>query len=55
MHDIFKFEQTGVKADGMAQGEFRATGIVPLCLERLTSAGILLPRGIFERQTLMTV
>ena len=55
MHDIFKFEQTGVSSDGMAQGEFCATGIVPLCLQRVTSAGIPLPSNIFEHRTLMTV
>jgi pilus assembly protein CpaF len=55
MHDIFEFEQTGVSADGMAQGEFRATGIVPHCLQRLTAAGIPLPASIFERRKLLTV
>jgi pilus assembly protein CpaF len=52
MQDIFLFKQTGVDADGHAQGYFQATGIRPRCLERLASAGIPLPVEMFERRSL---
>jgi pilus assembly protein CpaF len=52
MHDIFRFRQTGVDENRVAQGEFYATGIHPQCLERLRTAGINLPFSIFERRTL---
>jgi pilus assembly protein CpaF len=53
MHDIFHYEQTGVDDRGFAQGHFIATGIRPHCLERLRSAGVPLPPGLFERRTLV--
>jgi pilus assembly protein CpaF len=52
MHDIFKFEQTGLDESRVAQGEFHCTGIHPRCLPRLKSCGIELPLSIFERRTL---
>lgn len=47
MHDLFVFEQTGVDEDRKAQGQFRATGIHPHCLDQLRSAGINLPPDLF--------
>jgi pilus assembly protein CpaF len=52
MHDLFVFKQTGVDADGNAQGYYQSTGIRPKCLERLTAAGIHLPVELFERRTM---
>jgi pilus assembly protein CpaF len=52
MHDLFVFKQTGVDADGVAQGYFNATGIRPRLLEKLEAAGIRLPVEMFERRVL---
>jgi pilus assembly protein CpaF len=52
MHDLFVFKQTGVDADGHAQGNFQATGLRPKSLDRLAAAGIPLPYELFERRTL---
>jgi pilus assembly protein CpaF len=48
IEDIFGFEQTGVGPDGVAQGEFYATGYRPACLDRLQASGIRLPDTMFE-------
>jgi pilus assembly protein CpaF len=48
MHDIFRFEQTGMDQEKMAVGHFRATGIQPRCLNRLAVSGVELPRTMFE-------
>jgi hypothetical protein len=39
MHTVFEFVQTGVDAAHAAVGNFRTTGIRPLCLERLRVRG----------------
>jgi pilus assembly protein CpaF len=52
MHDIFKFEQTGIDENRVALGDFHATGIHPRCLQRLKSCGIDLPLSMFERRKL---
>lgn len=39
MQEIYIFQQTGVAADGMVQGHFRATGIRPKFAERLKIYG----------------
>jgi pilus assembly protein CpaF len=51
VRDIFKFEQTGVR-NGVAIGEFSATGHVPRFLPRLKAAGIVLPPDLFAPRTL---
>jgi pilus assembly protein CpaF len=48
--DIFGFKQTGVSADGQAEGHFYATGVQPICMERLAASGQKLPQAIFERR-----
>lgn len=48
MHDIFKFKQTGLDANGAAVGDFYATGVRPHCLEKLEACGIQLPPDMFE-------
>jgi pilus assembly protein CpaF len=52
MHDLFVFEQTGVDANKMAQGQFKATGLRPKCFDRLVSSGQSLDFRLFERRTL---
>ena len=52
MHDLFAFKQTGVDANGMAQGYFYSQGIRPRCLDRLEEYGIHVPPALFERCTL---
>jgi pilus assembly protein CpaF len=47
VQDIFGFEQLGVDSDGVAHGEFYATGHRPAFLKRLIAAGIELPDEMF--------
>lgn len=46
--DIYKYQQTGIGAQGRIVGSFQATGIVPQFYDSLKSSGIHLPEGIFE-------
>ena len=48
MQDIFKFEQTGVDAEGRVKGTFRSTGIRPRFAERFESLGIELADGSYS-------
>jgi pilus assembly protein CpaF len=50
LEDIFSFKQTGVNADGVAQGHFHTTGYEPQCLQRIHAAGIELPESMFTLQ-----
>lgn len=52
MHDIFRFEQTGIDRESNATGHFRATGIHPRCLPRLSICGNDLPPSMFESHEL---
>jgi pilus assembly protein CpaF len=45
--DIFKFEQTGMSADGKVLGELKPTGIRPLFTPRLEVAGFKLGPEVF--------
>ena len=47
MTDIFKFEQTGVGANGKILGELKATGIRPIFGPKLEAAGYKLSAEIF--------
>jgi pilus assembly protein CpaF len=47
LSDIFKFNQTGVDADGKVQGQMKPTGIRPLFGPRLEAAGFKLGPDIF--------
>ncbi len=47
MTDIFRFEQTGISADGNVIGELRPTGIRPLFTPRLEAAGFRLGPEVF--------
>jgi pilus assembly protein CpaF len=48
MQDIFVFERAGLAPGGRVVGRFRATGIRPLCSERLAASGRPLAAGMFE-------
>jgi pilus assembly protein CpaF len=52
MQEIFKFNQAGINAEGRAHGEFIATGIRPSCMDRLETAGCLLPPDLFRQRIL---
>jgi pilus assembly protein CpaF len=45
--DIFRFEQTGIDADGKIVGQLKPTGIRPLFTPRLDAAGFKLPPEVF--------
>jgi pilus assembly protein CpaF len=53
MHDLFRFEQTGVDEKGSATGHFVATGIIPHCIDRLKANGCRIPSGLFEGRELI--
>jgi len=48
MQDIFFFDRTGVTERGKVIGHFRATGTMPLCMDRLRGFGIRLSKAIFN-------
>ncbi len=50
LEDIFGFEQTGIDEEGMATGEFFATGYVPQCLKRLCASGAAVSESLFTAQ-----
>ena len=53
MHDLFRFEQTGLDASKQrVRGHFRATGIIPQCLDKLSQAGRSVPVQLFESRVL---
>ena len=55
MHDIFTFNQTGVDKDRRAIGQFKAEGIRPQCLRRITTSGNEVSPALFEERVLATV
>jgi pilus assembly protein CpaF len=48
MQDIFLFEKLGLSEKGRVKGSFKATGIRPRCAQNIATAGINLPRQMFE-------
>lgn len=54
MHDIFRFQQTGLDENGRAVGYFESTGVRPHCAKRLEELGLPLDLGSFEKQQLLT-
>jgi pilus assembly protein CpaF len=54
VRDLFGFRQTGVR-DGVAFGEFYATGKQPSFLTRLRASGIELPPDLFAERTIATL
>jgi pilus assembly protein CpaF len=50
MTDIFKFEQTGIDANGKILGELKPTGIRPMFIGRLEASGFKLGAEVFSSQ-----
>jgi len=48
LEEVFGFEQQGVGEDGIAFGQFYATGYRPMCLEQLQASGVEMPDDLFE-------
>ena len=48
LQEIFLFEQTGLDANGVVKGRFKATGIRPRFVEKLKARGIQVPQELFD-------
>lgn len=48
MQEIFRFEQTGLDANGRVKGTFRSMGVLPGFVERFKALDIPVPYEIFE-------
>jgi pilus assembly protein CpaF len=48
MQEIFRFEQSGVEADGKVRGHFSATGVRPRFADRLRMFGVPVPEDTFD-------
>ena len=48
LQDLYVFERTGVRDNGVVTGRFRSTGIRPACAERIATAGVWLPVDTFS-------
>jgi pilus assembly protein CpaF len=53
MHDVFEFKQMGLNEKGVTKGQYWATGVRPVLLDRLEAYGVSLPPELFERKMLM--
>ena len=54
MQEIFRFEQSGIDADGKVQGHFCATGVRPRFAERLRMFGAAVPEDTFDPDRVFT-
>ena len=54
LHEIFRFNQTGVDDAGHACGHFEACGVRPLLLNRLKARGVEMPADMFKRRVLVS-
>ena len=48
MQEIFQFKRLGADENGKVQGEFRATGIRPMMMQRIKERGVALDEGVFD-------
>jgi len=48
MHEIFRYQQTGVDAGGRVIGHFGATGVRPRFADRLRMFGAAVPDAVFD-------
>jgi pilus assembly protein CpaF len=48
LQEIFLFEQTGLDANGVVKGRFKATGIRPRFVDKLKARGIQVPHELFD-------
>ncbi|NDU86399.1 MAG: CpaF family protein [Ferrovum sp.] len=46
--EIFRFQQTGIAADGSVVGRHRSTGVRPRFMDRLLAHGSVLPERLFD-------
>ena len=53
MQDIFAYQAERVDQQGVAHGHFAATGVRPRFHERLESAGVRVPPGLFQQRVLL--
>jgi pilus assembly protein CpaF len=47
MQEIFRFKRRGISQEGKVVGQFEATGVRPLFIDRLKTAGVELPPHLF--------
>ena len=52
LHDIFRFNQLGIDAQGNAYGQFETCGVRPNLMNRLKAEGIDIPDIMFQRRVL---
>mgnify|MGYP002622956724 CR=1 FL=1 len=52
LQEVFRYRQTGVGADGHAEGHFEGCGVRPQVLNRLITEGIRLPADLFQSRKL---
>jgi pilus assembly protein CpaF len=48
MQDLFSFEKSATTPDGRVLGRFKSTGFRPRFLDRFSSSGVDLPKGLFS-------
>jgi pilus assembly protein CpaF len=53
MQDVYRYDKEGVDENGRTYGKFVATGIRPVFMSRLESAGIRLPSSAFRERIMM--
>jgi pilus assembly protein CpaF len=53
LHDVFRFNQTGVDDSGRAYGHFEACGVRPLLLDKFKAEGVEVPSDLFKRRVLV--
>ncbi|HTV49423.1 MAG TPA: CpaF family protein [Phycisphaerae bacterium] len=52
IHELFRFQQTGVDEKGCAQGQFEICGVVPRILPKLKERGAMLPADMFKNRVM---
>jgi len=52
LHDLFRFDQHGVDADGNAYGDFEVCGVRPRLLARLKAHGVEMSPDMFQHRVL---
>ncbi|KLU03961.1 MULTISPECIES: CpaF family protein [Rhodopirellula] len=53
LQDIYRFNQTGINAEGKAHGQFVCSGVRPSFMDKLESAGVRLPASAFRERVMM--
>ena len=47
LSEIFKFDRTSINEQGIVQGRYMATGLIPACLPKLQSMGCVIDQSFF--------